>query len=262
MLKGRILTQSTNILQIEVNFNKLNIYKTNIVEIKNIPDEYINIHLKDGSNIHGKVITQDTYYLKILSDESGEITIPRTNISSMDWQRPGTSGTNMLFQTNTAEKKKMDQEIEKPALSEKEKVELPDKVKLTRPSTYNWSAGWRSALLPSWGQFYKGCNTKAWIILSAQVLTLGSSLGSYFYHEHLVEEYRKDPTTEKHDYLMNWYYINRVSVVLASVCYGFNIVDALLFGPGFFSYEKEQKEDKTSFIKQRIYRVSLIQHQF
>ena len=250
LLKGNIISQTNDSLKIEVNFNILTINKSEIKEIKNIPDQWINIYLKNGSALRGKLICQDYKKIKILCDDLGEQIILKENIDHIDWQKtiktkPTTNTNARHLKDETIETKASTNTNVRQQKGEKSKEEAVIKVtenifseEKTKPDIQKpkkklyYDAAWRSAVLPSWGQFYKNHNIKAWIVIASETLFIGTTLGSYFYYNSLVQDYRKAPTQEKYDNLTTWLHINHTFFILSLVCHGGNIIDALITKPG------------------------------
>lgn len=59
-------------------------------------------------------------------------------------------------------------------------------------STYGWSAGWRSLLVPGWGQFHKKTNTKGIIFLGGVLAAGGASI---FFESKRSDNFRKSQET-------------------------------------------------------------------
>ena len=103
-----------------------------------------------------------------------------------------------------------------------------------RQQRYNVPALWRSAILPSWGQFYVGYKVKGYTIASLEVLSLGMVLGSYFYFQSLYDDFLQAPVLEKIPDLKLWNNINHISLAVFGLTYLYNLADAYFFSSGHF----------------------------
>ena len=93
------------------------------------------------------------------------------------------------------------------------------------------AATWRSALLPGWGQFYKGQKSKGWVMGGAFFSSLIFSGFAYYnenrYHDQYLDS--QDPADIKsaYDNYNTWYKIRRNGMIFTAVIWILNVADAL-----------------------------------
>jgi hypothetical protein len=97
---------------------------------------------------------------------------------------------------------------------------------------YGISAGWRSAILPSWGQFYKGKTGKGVLFLTTEVAAVGSIV--YFEMKHSDNIRLSQETTnlsvikEYRDRADKWALYRNAAIGVAAGIYLWNVLDAAL----------------------------------
>ena len=105
-------------------------------------------------------------------------------------------------------------------------------------------AGWRSALLPGWGQLYAGHKTEGYISMGAVAVSGGMLAFSWMDYNKKLKEYEdleegldKEEYKKKYDAANDAYKFRNTMIAVLATAYGFNILDALLDGVFYNSEE-------------------------
>jgi len=92
-------------------------------------------------------------------------------------------------------------------------------------------AGWRSALIPGWGQIYKGQKTRGLLIGSAFAAGIISTLFSYTqesrYHDKYLESIVQKEIDDNYQTYNQWYKTRRSLLVFTGIVWTLGIADAL-----------------------------------
>ena len=155
-LKGEIISQTEQSVTIKTQYTTLTVPKHTIARIEKTvkPEEMINLYLKDGSVWRGIVLRQNEEHILIRRANGRQAIFLKTDIERLDW---------------------------KAGVLEKPKTGRDDRRALNKATAQGTSgtgtarlAGmtggrirleslWRSALFPSWGQFWQGRDTMGYI---------------------------------------------------------------------------------------------------
>jgi len=115
-----------------------------------------------------------------------------------------------------------------------------------------WSAFWRSAVVPGWGQMYVGYKTKGTVILTTSVVLLSGIATSQILYVSNWNNYTSSlnlgNTNDATVYKSNaddWYLIRNINLMALGGVYLFNIVDALT-RKGVNSYASNDSKIKIS----------------
>lgn len=109
-------------------------------------------------------------------------------------------------------------------------VKIPKKNSIESPPN-KFSPIWRSALVPGWGQFYKGQKTKGWLIISSEAVLIPSG----FIFQNLMLTAHNDAQNARTQALRDYYNdqaslyqnISLGVLIAAGAIYVFNVIDAL-----------------------------------
>ena len=114
------------------------------------------------------------------------------------------------------------------------KIQKPECVDFDIPikQGYGFSPVLRSFLIPGWGQFYKGENTKGWTFLTAETILISSAIVTSY----LSKDYNRKAENERDitsiEFYDKWsnrtYSISMITWVSAGVLYVYNIFDSIV----------------------------------
>lgn len=248
ILIGTIISQDSEEIKIEVDFQNLIIKKSQIKNIVNIPDEYINVYVINGTNYKGKFISMDKKRIKIEISSNNQLVIYRTNIDYIDFNKNSKTFNNLSIELNTMKSSnklnKDNNSITNNFNKENKKTESDKNKKYIKKVYVNYNAMWRSALLPSFGQFYKKQKIKGLIIAPSQAILTISTISTYAYTQKLIKEYNENPTRDKYINInKRWRVINNILFVATLALYGYNILDALFSRPrnyiGYYNFNNQ-----------------------
>ena len=103
-----------------------------------------------------------------------------------------------------------------------------------KPNPYavkDGAALWRSVILPGWGQFYKGRNSRGTWIVIGETLTLATG-GISLYNEMTQKKIMDKPEVSYQEYLAaeqkynKCHIVRNITFISAAVIYGLNLIDA------------------------------------
>lgn len=127
--------------------------------------------------------------------------------------------------------------IKKAYLQKRVKESNPAYVKYVFVEDPRPAAGWRSAILPGWGQYYKKQLQRGRIygvaFVTAGVAALTGFALEKYYHQKYLDSKIPAKINDNYDKYNFWYKTRRVSLYLTAIVWGASIADAL-WGP----YEK------------------------
>ncbi|MCK4906554.1 MAG: hypothetical protein KAS64_03340 [Spirochaetes bacterium] len=196
-IKGKIIYQDSKSIKVKARFTTLTIPKKKILRYeKEKPKKYesiINIYLKNGNALRGYFISQSKKIIAIRLMHGVILKIQKNNIERMDWKKKTT-------------KKSINNQISK-----------------KNP----WKSIWRSTVLPSWGQFYQGRNTKGWVFAASSFISISGLIFASIKYNNLRKEWDAgDNSISLWDNMSTWYNTRNVFTVAALTIWILNIIDA------------------------------------
>jgi len=194
VIKGKIISQNKELVIIKVGMTHLSLKKAAITRvqytIKKNSKPETTVHLKNGKSIRGNVVQLAPDSVVLLT-ASGKKRIKTADIKRVDgWK---------FF-------------------------------RFSLPVESNIEPVWRSLLLPSWGQFYRGKTTKGWLIAGGMAGLTAASIISYINLQN-AKDLLSYPTESRYaDYKSKRNTFNTF-LVITLVGWGLNVLDAAVF-PG------------------------------
>jgi len=215
--------------------------------------------LKNGDRIVAKIIKWGSTHHTIKPKYGAVIKIPIKSIKEI--LKPGSDyGVFILYNNTTVRGYKEKEDFEKFIIisGPKKIVIYKNKIKHTdwtqKPKPYvnqdpkiikvipkiikntnnvPLNSMWRSALLPSWGQFYQGKSTKGWIIAALQGASIIGIILSYQKYQSYLDEWNSTSfrTKELHDKISSMANTVDLLKIAAVSIWALNIVDAGIFAP-------------------------------
>ncbi|MBM9500991.1 hypothetical protein JWG44_12085 [Leptospira sp. 201903071] len=222
------------------------------------------IYLKDGRVIFVKVLNQDMEKVSV-SNERETWEIEKKKISRISFNED----EEIYVRNQMREKERMISEMDslKKSLSEKESQESLKKEEVQKNQGLAKSSLWRSAILPGWGQFYRGDFERGYFFSISAGLT-------FLYWFQADSKYKKETRdlndTNQLSLLTGasgdaglissaFLYANEIrnrryqagiqasgALVLFLTIYTFNLIDAWLFGRPWNFFAKVPEEKKES----------------
>jgi hypothetical protein len=197
----------------------------------NIPDQQVRIVKVDGAVVRGLFIYQDYEKIKINAPGTGETVIFKTNVKSLDWQdlpEPGMRPARLA-------------------------VPDPDVLMLR----VYWQAGWRSLVLPSWGQFYKKDKSRGAIAALLNGASLGTAITGLIGSSGSKRKYESAPSDRSYQAFVQWKETAAVAFSLFLLGYGVTALDAFFAEPaqsrGVTRNDEYSAPDRLTFILLRRY---------
>lgn len=117
----------------------------------------------------------------------------------------------------------------------KTRIARIERARIRRPEDGNipLDSMWRSALLPSWGQFYQGNQLKGFLFAGGFLACSTGMLVSWLNFQQAEDEWFRQGirTKDVHDRMAQWSNANTIFTVLTITVWVYNILDAGLFAP-------------------------------
>ena len=241
-LKGEITTQDGKSITLKTKYSVIRISKTKVTRIEKDlkQEERVNLYLKNGTVCRGVIVSQTPSYIVIRRKNGKKAIFLKENIARMDWGKENKKTATPGKENRSG----------KPAPNKTpgKSRPLPNSVKKRPPlksgenslsKFRNFTRGkirlqsvWRSALLPSWGQFYQERKTMGWIWVGAMGISLIGMGYSYIGYriekkdwdagDHSLDQYNR---MEKKSDLYFAFSLAALSIWLL------NIADAAIFSP-------------------------------
>jgi hypothetical protein len=205
ILKGNLLAQSNGRLELDVNFSLLSIPMAEIDKVINLPDQSVSIMARDGVRHEGLFIYQDFEKMKLSVPGKGEEIIYKTNIRNLEWRNSN---------------------------SRPDPVAAPGSSSDFLMLKVYWQSGWRSMILPSWGQFHKGQKLKGALIAGFEVSSVVLFAVGRLAYLRASAAYNDQPTLSGLKKRNGWQQTEQVSAGLFLIIYGLNVLDAFFADPG------------------------------
>ena len=217
IIKGKIIQHNPGSVKIKTKYMELTIAKKQIMRIK------ITRESKDNKNtikrIAGVLISQNKKYLIIKTEEGKIIKILKKNLEIHE------------------PKKKI--KLKKPKPEIKIKTRRIISIQPLTSADIRWNSIWRSALLPSWGQFYQKKYTKAWIIAGAGLASITGYLISYFDYRETLNQWNSGNHSQAiTDELQRKVKPLNILTVITTAVWLLNIADAAMFSPDRINSKK------------------------
>jgi len=302
--KGVVVKQDRVALFLKMPFGIIRIKKHTIKCIEkekvSVPNEIINVYLKDGRALRGRLIRQNDKLLILRLHDKTIITLNKKTIDRVDWknrlsekkkkQKMVIKATGFEIKVRLADGsylkgiilgvskgrllvKMADGSVRKLQLEQKQSKKKPlvkRIVKKTVKKTSTKKSGiiiarqhitkktvsggrkkslhrmkssvflypgraaifWRSAVLPSWGQFHSGQRTKGWLIAAGFGISLLGMYSCYMGHQNALLDWeygeRTSDLRERIEKLRNRFMVFAVSGLLI---YLYNLGDAWFYLP-------------------------------
>jgi hypothetical protein len=213
-LKGTIVYQDQKKVVIKTRFGKMTVAKNKIktIKITQKKPKFERIYLKmtSGQRLSGLLIYQDIKTIK-LQVNNKILIIHKDKIIQMSW---------------------------KPIKDTKKTIIIK--------KTSRWDAVWRSALIPSWGQFYDNKKTKGFVIVGIMAILAGTTVALQLDYLSKYNDYKSVLPHNPDLYIRAENARKTVNNIIVATFTAWiaNIVDAVLF-----SSSGEKKEVRISGVK-------------
>ncbi len=198
LLKGRIISRSNNIIQFEYKSSVIRINQEKVREIINIPDQAISLRTREGTVLKGYLVSEDRETIKILTSKSNEMVLIRTNLAAIEL-----NGMRVQPDLHTP-------------------MRLVDKDEFF----FDGRNAFRSAVLPSWGQFHQAHYIRGGIVAGGFAVSAAIMVTSLINFSSLKNDYVNVPTDAKYASLKGYYYQFYVSAGFLVLSYIYGILDA------------------------------------
>jgi len=205
-IKGDIIYQDKKTVHIKCQSVILKIPKSkikNITVIRTVKPQKVTIFLKNKKRIFGTMIKKDAKRITLETD-AGKTIILLSNIITIK------KGNHLI------------------------KIPIP-KRKVIKDIW--WDSMWRSAIIPSWGQFYQGKKAKGWIALGITAISVTGSIWSYFSYKSAKDRFDSNDKFKQSDYdkMVAADRRNDIFLTVTVAAWILNIVDATIFAPSYLT---------------------------
>lgn len=224
-LKGEIIAQNETSVTIKTRFTTLTVPKHTIARIEKAvkAEEMINLYMKDGSVWRGIVLRQNEEHILIRRANGRQAIFLKTDIERLDWK----AGVQEKQKTGRDDRRAVN------------KAAAALTTGGTRPRYAGMSAGrvrleslWRSALVPSWGQFWQGRDTMGYIWAGTTGAALVGMLAARI--SYTIEKSAWDAgdhSQERYDRMKRRSDLHFALSLTALCLWALNVADAGVFSP-------------------------------
>lgn len=199
LLKGRILARTNNLIIFEYKSSTMRINQEKVKGIVNIPDKEIAVRTREGNQIKGCLLYEDSDAIKLQTKEGGTVSLFKTNLAAIEY-----NDIRAVEKNGTASKP----------------------VPPARTSGFKVNNALRSAILPSWGQFHQARYVRGGIVAGSASLSVGILVWSALDFNSTADKYVASPTTAEYDRLKRDYFLFNVTLAALAVTYLYGIIDA------------------------------------
>jgi len=103
--------------------------------------------------------------------------------------------------------------------------------KLPEQKGFGLAPVWRSALIPGWGQFYKGESDKGWRYLISETALVPTTFISMYFSQNYHNKAENERDYDKRKFYNDWsnrsYTIGTISGIVAGAIYVYNVFDSI-----------------------------------
>lgn len=228
-LKGEIIAQTEQSVTIKTQYTTLTVPKHTIARIEKAikAEEMINLYLKDGSIWRGIVLRQNEEHILIRRANGRQAIFLKADIERLDWK------AGVLEKQNTGRDDR--KAVNKAAAAATGKTGTTPPL----PRFSGMTAGrirleslWRSALVPSWGQFWQGRKTMGYVWAGTTGATLFGMLAARISYR--IEKSAWDAgdhSQERYDRMKRRSDLHFALSLTALCLWALNVADAAVFSP-------------------------------